>query len=187
MGHKFQDQYRVPSARLQNWDYGWDASYFVTICTEGMQKFFGDIEENKMILNEIGEIANYLWLEIANQFQFVVIDEYVIMPNHIHGIILIEKLAESNPKDAINRVSTDEGRPTGGFAGSMNPMLNENLSRIIRWFKGRVSFECRTLDPVFAWQSRFHDHIIRNEESYHTISTYIKNNPSNWEDDKFYL
>ena len=89
MGHKFQDQYRVPSARLQNWDYGWDASYFVTICTEGMQKFFGDIEENKMILKEIGEIANYLWLEIAKQFQFVVIDEYVIMPNHIHGIILI--------------------------------------------------------------------------------------------------
>nr|WP_311196069.1 transposase [Antarcticibacterium sp. 1MA-6-2] len=65
-------------------------------------------------------------------------------------------------------------------------MLNENLSKIIRWYKGRTTFEIRKIDPNFSWQSRFHDHIIRNDQSFHRISEYIKNNPSNWKEDKLH-
>ncbi|MEX2403493.1 MAG: hypothetical protein WD625_05130, partial [Balneolales bacterium] len=74
----------------------------------------------------------------------------------------------------------------GGFAGNKNPMLHDNLSKIVRWYKGRTSFESRKIHAGFAWQSRFHDHIIRNDESFHRISEYIINNPAKWQEDKFY-
>jgi len=74
----------------------------------------------------------------------------------------------------------------GGFAGDKNPMINENISHIIRWYKGRCSFEMRKINSDFTWQSRFYDHIIRNEDEYEKISEYIINNIINWEEDKFY-
>ncbi|MNX86538.1 hypothetical protein D3C86_1184240 [compost metagenome] len=74
----------------------------------------------------------------------------------------------------------------GGIAGDKNPMLNENISRIIRWYKGRCSFEMRKIHADFKWHSRFHDHIIRNSKSFETIQTYIENNPSKWGEDKFH-
>ena len=93
-------------------------------------------------------------------------------------------------RDAINRVSTGGGLETkndiGGFAKQKNPMLNENISRVIRWYKGRVCFESRKKNTEFAWQPRFHDHIIRNTQSYEKIKNYIIENPSKWTDDKFY-
>ena len=88
-------------------------------------------------------------------------------------------------RDAINRVSTN-AENKGGITKQNNPMLNKNLSTIIRWYKGRTTFEIRKLYPNFAWQSRFYDHIIRNEEEFYRISEYIINNPLIWEDDKYY-
>jgi hypothetical protein len=85
--------------------------------------------------------------------------------------------------------STEISSPTnhtGGFAGNKNPMMNENISRIIRWYKGRCSFEIRKIDSDFAWQSRFYDHIIRDEASFQKISNYIINNPANWQEDTFF-
>ncbi|MEJ5245220.1 MAG: hypothetical protein WHV28_05860 [Bacteroidota bacterium] len=95
--NKFRDIYRIPSTRLQNWNYGWNAAYFVTICTHDRQNFFGDIVDGKMVLSEIGELANQYWLEIPNHFSFVQLGAFVIMPNHIHGIIIIDK-----PNDGEN-------------------------------------------------------------------------------------
>jgi hypothetical protein len=74
----------------------------------------------------------------------------------------------------------------GGFAGNKNPMIHENISRIIRWYKGRCSYELRKIHADFGWQSRFHDHIIRDEQSYQNISHYIINNPAKWAKDTFY-
>ncbi len=105
-------------------------------------------------------------------------------------------------RDAINRVSTGpepatatQPQPTanppkqqqpGGITGDKNPMLYDNLSRAIRWYKGRVAFEIHKINTGFAWQSRFHDHIIRDDKSFERITNYIKNNPAKWSDDKFY-
>jgi REP element-mobilizing transposase RayT len=74
----------------------------------------------------------------------------------------------------------------GGSTGDKNPMLHDNISRIIRWYKGRCSFEIRKNNPQFAWQSRFYDHIIRTDESYQKIHNYIENNVSNWNLDQFF-
>lgn len=86
-----------------------------------------------------------------------------------------------NPQDAINRVSTG-----GGITRSYNPMIHKNISTMIRWFKGRTTFEGHKILPHFAWQPRFHDHIIRNEPEFFRITEYIVYNPINWNTDCFF-
>jgi hypothetical protein len=130
------------------------------------------------------------------------LDEFVVMPNHVHGILVIDKMNinksdcmgetncmdETNCGDAINRVSTvNQKHPSkpGGITRHKNPMLHDNLPRVIRWYKGRVSFECRKHNPAFSWQPRFYDHVIRNTNSYQRISKYIRNNPACWRQDQF--
>ena len=80
--------------------------------------------------------------------------------------------------------NTQSHKKIGGFAGNKNPMITDNLSRIMRWNKGRTAFESRKINSGFTWQTRFHDHIIRNDEEYQRIANYIDNNPANWGVDK---
>lgn len=283
---KFQNRYRIPSARWPNWDYGNNGAYFITICTAHREYFFGDIIPLKnelpeidaspeiasefgasspvqtrliaslspalgeisgnageipgnanaipfntapaqiMQLSEIGQLAEKYWMEIPDHFPFAKLDEFKIMPNHMHGIIIINNdennginaanqmngadgannANDSNGAkgtDAINRVSIASQCPSpspsqchlqspslplsqsGGITHQHNPMLYDNLSRVIRWYKGRTTFESRKIHADFAWQSRFHDHVIRNEMEYYRIANYIINNPANWQTDKF--
>ncbi len=175
MTEKFKGKYRITSTRLQNWNYGWNASYFVTICTGDRECYFGDIANGKLKLSEIGMIADKIWSEIPKQFPFINLDTYVIMPDHVHGILIIDN---NQNRDAINRVST------GGKTGIKNPMLHDNLSRVIRWYKGRVTFEIRKINKDFHWQSRFHDHVIRDDRSLNNIRRYITENPDKWVEDK---
>ena len=98
---KFQNKYRIPSARAPFWDYGWNASYFVTICTHNHIFYFGDIGEEEMVLSDVGEIALQCWLEIPEHFPFVKLDTFVIMPNHVHGIVIIDK--NDDGRDGENR------------------------------------------------------------------------------------
>ncbi|HEY8098434.1 MAG TPA: transposase [Methylobacter sp.] len=195
MVDRYKGKYRISSARLKNWDYGSNAPYFVTICTGNKISYFGNIQEGQMHLSDLGQLANKYWLEIENKFPFVVLDHFVVMPNHIHGIINISRdaiyrvsnSAENTDaiKDAINRVSTD-GR-IGGITGNNNPMLHQNLPRFIHWYKGRCTFEMREIYTNFSWQPRYHEHVIRNEESYLKISEYIQNNPLRWLEDKYHV
>jgi len=175
---KFKNQYRIPSVRLQSWDYGQNGAYFVTICTKNRASYFGDVVDGRMQLSQIGQLAERFCNEISHHFPYIDLGRYVVMPNHLHIIINICK--SDDRRDAINRVFT------GGITENKNPMLHDNLSRVIRWYKGRVTFESRKTNAGFAWQSRFHDHIIRNEESFNEITEYIKFNPEKWENDKFY-
>lgn len=91
MTDKYQNKYRIPSARLRSWDYSSNAAYFITICTAKREHYFGKIIEGKMDLSEQGKMANQFWLEIPNHFAFAFLDEFVVMPNHVHGIIIIDK------------------------------------------------------------------------------------------------
>ncbi len=197
MVDRYNGKYRIPSARLKNWDYGSNAPYFVTICTDNKICYFGNFKEGKMYLSDLGQLANKYWLEMEKKFPFVVLDHFIVMPNHVHGIINIDKpLSDGrdaiyrvsnnadNP-DAINRVSTV--RKIGGVTGSNNPMLHENLSRFMNWYKGRCTFEMRKINTKFSWQPRFHEHVIRNEEDYLKIAEYIQNNPCKWQEDKYYV
>ncbi|MDZ7743993.1 MAG: transposase [Bacteroidota bacterium] len=86
---KFRNKYRISSSRLQNWDYAWDASCFVTICTHNRKNYFGKIIKQKMVLSPIGVIADIFWHEIKNHMENIELDAFVVMPNHIHGILAI--------------------------------------------------------------------------------------------------
>jgi putative transposase len=163
---KFKNRYRVASSRLSSWNYGWNASYFVTVCTKNRECYFGKIENDTMKLSDLGKVAVLCWKCIPDHFPFVRLGPWIVMPNHIHGIIAIDK----NESIAV-------------ITNKFGPQ-ERNLSSIIRGFKIGVTKAARKLDLNFAWQPRFHDHIVRNQESFDYISEYIKNNPRNWDKDK---
>ena len=170
------------SMRLQGYDYGSNGAYFITICTANRKHFFGDVLNGMMHCSEVGKCAEHYWLEIPKQFSFVKLGQFVIMPDHMHGILIINK--DHLCGDAINRIPTTkitkDNPQKGGFAGNKNPMFHENISRIIRWYKGRCTYEMRKIEKGFSWQSLYYDHIIRNGRSYRRISEYIYQNPKKW-------
>ena len=183
MADKYQNKYRIASARAPWWDYGWNGAYFITICTHNRNHFFGEIVNDAMQLSPVGALADQYWREIPDRFPYARLDAWVVMPNHVHGILIIN----TDGRDAIDRVSTGtETETTGGITGTHNPMLHDNVSRIIRWYKGRTAFESRKTNPDFAWQTRFYDHVIRNRTSKDNIRRYIRNNPTRWKEDRFY-
>lgn len=221
MPDKFQNKYRISSARLQHWDYGSNAIYFVTICTQNREHYFGEIADGKMNLSDTGKMADRFWFEIPNHFSFVQLGEFVVMPNHVHGIIIIDKPINPGNNDFVEMggdVSIDDVRNGGVDDGAIvetpnlgvstvatnhvainNPPTNNGktntasakwkpgiLGSIVNQYKRICTINARKINPGFSWQSRFHDHIIRNHQSFQRISNYIINNPVNWRDDKFY-
>ena len=123
-----------------------------------------------MILNKAGNIVDKLWNEIPSKFQNVSLDVHQVMPNHFHGIIII------NEENFINEIPTFKS----GIKNNPMELKTITLGKIIRWFKGRFKFEAKKVNPNFKWQSRFHDRIIRNEREFYFIREYIINNPVNW-------
>ncbi|AFL80743.1 transposase [Aequorivita sublithincola DSM 14238] len=182
------------SFRLKNWDYSSMGLYFLTICTKDKEHFFGSIENEKMILNEIGEIFKMNWMEIEKQFPNIETADFVIMPNHLHCILIIDGIVPvkiiGDEGRAINRAATDVDlnsviyQKTGGITGNKNLMLHQNVSTAVRWFKGKTTFDSRKVDSKFGWQPRFYDHIIRNQRSLIKIQDYIHNNPKMWNRDR---
>ena len=170
------------SIRLRGYDYSSDGLYFVTVCTHERRLMFGNISGRAMILSPSGEIANRYWARITSHFDNVKLHEYTIMPNHIHGII---EIAGAINQGAINRAPT-AAAAVGGIAGTMNPMLCVSLSRIVRWYKGRTTYECRKMQMNFAWQRNYYEHIIRTEQDYIHIAQYIDSNPATWREDRFF-
>ena len=187
MPDKFQNKYRIPSARLQTWDYGNNGSYFITICTKKRENYFGEIFNNEMQLNEIGKLAEQYWIEIPIHFPFMELGNFVVMPNHVHGILIIDKPLVNNWDVVVGTrhclVSTNN--KTIGQMRFQNQGKG-TISSIVGAYKSVVSKNAHFDNPVFAWQSRFHDHIIRDATSFETIQNYITSNPMNWEKDKFY-
>jgi len=194
---KFRNKYRISSTRLQNWDYGWNAAYFVTICTKDRVHNFGKIANDKMILSPVGIIADVLWYEIKNHAKNVELDVFQGMPNHIHGIIVLNGgyVAGNNDKNIDGNVETRHAlslryhppyhpEPTIGQTRFQNQGKN-TLSSIIGSYKSAVTKHANRLELPHGWQSRFHDHIIRNDDEFNRIRNYIINNPANWKQDKF--
>ncbi|KIA87798.1 transposase [Flavobacterium sp. AED] len=194
MNNKFQNKYRIPSARLKNWDYGNNGAYFITICTSNREHFFGEIvlvnDENEMQLNEIGKLAERFWAEIPNHFPFVELGNYVIMPNHIHGILIINK--KNIVDDIVETLQCNVSTVNATEAINKKELMAEispksgTISTIIRSYKSVVTKNAHFIHADFEWQERFHDHIIRNSESFERMQNYIETNPEQWKEDKFY-
>jgi len=186
----FKKKYNKKSLRLPNRDYRANGWYFVTICTRDRHHFFGNIIRGKMQLSNIGKIAKQFWLEIPQHSQYTYIDEYVIMPNHVHGIIVIDrpnnyyskKVEMYQGKSLKDRWET-EGYNLPREMSKLAPKAN-SLSVIIRSYKSSVTRWCKQNGyNNFAWQSRFYEHIIRKDGSINRIRHYIINNPLKWEFD----
>ncbi len=188
---KYVGKYRIESTRKSNWDYSSNAAYFVTICTKNREHFFGKVENEEMNLSAIGKKAHKCWLAIPEHFPFVELGEFIVMPNHVHGIIIINKpivVAETqnfaSPLfEKQNLISPQNKNETKNKFGPQS----KNLGSIIRGFKIGVTLFSKNNELSFCWQSRYHDIIIRNETSFKNISNYIINNPLNWKIDKFHL
>ena len=180
MSDKFKDIYRIDSTRLQNWNYGWQGMYFVTLCTAEREHYFGKYENNKILLSEIGEIVQKEWIrtqEIRPEMN-IELDAFCVMPNHFHGIIIIGE-NEYNRRDAMHRVSTTtKTEKQNQFAPQ-----RKNLASVIRGFKSSVTMYARKNNIDFAWQTRFYDQIIRDNKSFIKIRQYIENNALNWHDE----
>ncbi|KKR04357.1 MAG: hypothetical protein UT32_C0031G0003 [Parcubacteria group bacterium GW2011_GWC2_39_14] len=160
--------------RLPNYDYAQCGWYFVTICTKDMVECFGKIENDKMVLNRCGVIAYKCWLEISRHFCDVSLDEFAIMPNHVHGIIVIEdvNVVVGNKNFCSRRTP---------YTIPWQTKLSRSLSSIVRGFKIGVTKGCHENNIIgFHWHKSFHDHIIHNENELNNIRSYIQNNPSKW-------
>jgi putative transposase len=180
MTDKYNNKYRISSARLQSWDYGWNATYFITICTNDRIHSFGKISDNKMQLSPIGIIANILCFETKNHFKNIELDVFIVMPNHIHGILILN----NDNVETRHALSLQSQQKSIGQKRFQNQGKN-TVSSIIGSYKSAVTKHTNRLNYQFKWQSRFHDHIIRDEKSFIKISEYIFNNPLNWNYDKF--
>ncbi|PWD98317.1 transposase [Marinilabilia rubra] len=203
MNEKYQNKYRIPSARLTNWDYASNAPYFVTICAKNRKHYFGDIAACQMHRSSIGQLVELFWHEIPIHFPFVILDAFIVMPNHIHGIIIIDKNGD-NGGNGLNGDTRDTGdtveTPNLGVSTTNPERCNSSaqtdaatqkwksgtLGVILNQFKRICTINARKTDPDFGWQSRFYDHIIRNDASFNRIRNYILTNPQNWKNDKFY-
>ena len=176
----FNNKYRIETTRLKNWDYGSNAAYFVTICTNERFHFFEKIENDEMILNDIGMIVHHEWLQtpIIRPDMNLTLGEFAVMPNHFHGIICIGENKNNSGREGMHPLSMENKNKFG--------RQSKNLGAIIGGFKSTITIQAHKIDPSFGWQERYHDHIIRNGKSYYRIQQYIINNPANWKIDKFY-
>lgn len=197
----FKDKYRIQSARLFGYDYAWPGYYFVTICTKNRVNYFGEIIKYKAILSEIGEITKKYWQEIPSHYPFVRLGEFAVMPNHLHGIIIIcpaapvETYNSDNPDGGVEtynhtslQVRPDfESLPINNFSFTHYRKFaspRKNLSAMIRGYKTTVGKYAVMNKIEFAWQPGFYDHIIKNQQELENIEKYIKDNPYNWQTDR---
>ena len=175
MNDIFKSKYRISSARMPCWDYGSNALYYITICTNNRINYFGEIISERNIeanvetqhfaslrSTAIGETAYHNWLDIPNHFSFIELDEFVVMPNHIHGILFINKPDKMDWQ--VNKFGPQR----------------QNLASVIRGYKASVKTYSTTNNIEFEWQPRYYDRVIRNEREYVNIRNYIFSNPDQW-------
>jgi len=163
---------RRRSLRLRDYDYSQPGAYFVTICTKDHLHQFGEIRGNDIKLNERGSIVEKIWKEIPEHFTNIKLDEFIVMPNHVHGILLLDDTP--NCRGTACRAPTVEGfgKPVKG-----------SLPTILRSFKSASTHQINRLDErkgISIWQRNYYEHIIRNQESLKRIRRYIQENPTKW-------
>ena len=167
--HLFNNKYRIQTTRLQGWDYSSSGWYFITVCTKDHEMYFGKIQNDEMYLSELGYIAAGNWLAMFRVYKVLIMDTWIIMPNHFHCLIGID-----NPGRSVYQPN------------AFQRMVKNSISSVINHFKGRVTKYAKKENLPFQWQSRFYDHMVREADEFKRIQQYIINNPKNWYQDKFF-
>ena len=154
--------------RLRDFDYSSANGYFITVCVKNFEPLLGSVRNNLCGLSDIGSDVAWRIQNIPQQNENVVLDEFIVMPNHFHALLIIDR--HEGPYDG-NRFQKPR-------AGSVSMMINAAKGATTKW--------CRLNQLRFEWQVKFYDHVIRNEQEYWAIKNYIINNPRNWTKDRFY-
>jgi REP element-mobilizing transposase RayT len=176
------------SIRLKDYDYSNAGLYFITICVQDRKCLFGKIIYDEMILNDAGKMIDNWWQKIPEKFPDILLDDYVIMPNHFHAIV------ENVGVDLYVRPEAFVPEGLGQTQGSA-PTGETFLYSIVQWFKTMTTNEyIRNVKELGwepfdkkIWQRNYHEHIIRDQKSYLKISEYIRTNPLRWQEDQFYI
>jgi REP element-mobilizing transposase RayT len=203
-----EDRHHRQSIRLKGYDYSQNGAYFVTICTKERVCFFGNIVNNDIgntlcIPTEMGKIAQECWYDIPNHYPSVLLDAFILMPNHIHGILFLGQKGEIGGHDRNGGVQNrNEGvqdiEPLR--VNKFQKIIPGSIGAIIRGYKIGVTKWARNhpvgaqyfvpplqkVPPLQIWQRNYYEHIIRDEKSCNNIRKYIANNPMNWKKDELY-
>lgn len=179
---------------MRGYDYSQPGSYFLTLCAHNRDCRFGEVVDGSVQLSPMGRVASDCWSRIPRHFLNVVLDEFVVMPNHLHGIITIaHDVVRTNPNGNLIRDrglmnQTPTTAPDGThFNGEWILMRNPKqvLGKIVRHYKARTSKLVRDGGyPYFQWQRNYYEHIIRNEIDLNKIRRYIVDNPRKWDEDE---
>ncbi|MCC6563384.1 transposase [Candidatus Uhrbacteria bacterium] len=169
--HTLSIHHERHSLRYPGWDYSSPAGYFVTICTHERERLFGEIRDGEMIPNGYGLMVLSVWHALSSHYSCIDLDEFVVMPNHIHGIVWISRMP--NPVGAGLKPA-----PTARYA------LPE-IIRGLKTFSAHRINRLRGTPGIPVWQRSYHDRIIRNRAELEAFRTYIRNNPSKWLEDEY--
>ena len=156
------------SIRLRGYDYSQAGAYFITICTHERQPLFGVVQEGNMVLNEFGQLVAKTWAGLANQYDWISLGEFVVMPNHFHGLLLIEAPAGLSKTEFPRK-------PLGRLLGAFK-MITAKQVNLMRGLAG-----------VPLWQRNYFEHIVRDEAAYLKIVEYIRTNPKKWSEDRYHI
>lgn len=168
------EQHHRRSLRLQGYDYTQPGAYFVTICTQSRACLFGVVSDGDMQLTETGHIAQAAWDTLPARFPSIRLDAFIVMPNHVHGIIMVGAQFIA-PSDGFGTAMNDQG------AINHAPTLGE----MVRAYKAASTrFIRQTGAPDFAWQRNYYEHVARDEDSLNRIRQYIVDNPARWQFDR---
>jgi putative transposase len=174
--------------RKLSFDYSSEAIYFLTICAKNMVSYFGEVHQGEMHLNECGKIVKQQveWLE--KQYPYLILHNYIVMPNHVHILCEIIRVGRDQPvlSDRYQAVRSDRYQAVRSDRDQTVQIKIKSISELMGAFKTTSSkYIHRTGCIEFAWHRSFHDHIVRSNESYWKIFDYITDNPMNWKEDKF--
>ena len=168
----FQGKYRVESTRLKRWDYNSRGWYFVTICTQNRLPIFGRVLNQEVYLSPAGVIADTELKRLPSHYRNVEVVEHIVMPNHVHAIVMIDGKHCFSPVTNVSLTSHSEPFFTSPQAGS--------LSAIVRSYKAGVTLKVRNMGFHHTiWQARFHDHLLRGDKVIAAVREYIRKNPNN--------
>ena len=166
------------SMGLQGYDYSQAGAYFVTCCTHERAFLFGDVVDSDMQMNDAGRVVERCWLAIPNHFPNTDLDAFVVMPNHVHGIVVItDGLVGAKNFSPLPQNNTAARRPTGTPSGTIGSIIRGFKIGVTKWFRDNT-------DTDTVWQRNYYEHIIRNDESLNRIRQYVLDNPLRWAFDR---
>lgn len=148
--------------RLRNYDYSQPGAYFVTLCVHHRTCLFGNIDNSAMRLSEVGNLVTESWLWLAKQYHYVTLDSFIVMPNHLHGIVVIDS------QEGGSRAAPTRTKPLGSLIGAFKSVSTKSINAL------------RNTPGMVLWQRNYFEHVIRDEADAMRIREYIANNPTKW-------